>query len=459
MPSISTRSLPAALGQWRTRSGSLSVALADAVREGVLDGRIPVGGELPSQREMAGTFGVSRGTVVAALRNLRSEGWIVTRHGSGSTLQLPPRLTERTAPLSADHGIVDLRAAVTSAPYHACLAAADRAVGWFPATLLDDGAVLGGLACLRAAVADRYTAAGLATRPEQILITSGARAAISLLIDRFHDRRRPVLVENPSYPSALALLRQQHARLVTVPVTASGWDTDRLLAQRPGLAYLMPDFHNPSGALMSDRLRASVSDLASRADFMVISDETMRDLDLRDPAAPFPHLAGRNVVSVGSASKLFWGGIRIGWIRATAAVIGELLLNPLAAMISPPPLEQLIATELFTDEASILPARRTQLRRQRDHLVSLLRQEPGWSFEVPPGGLCLWMRLGNLPGQQLADRARTAGLLIAPGHWFSPDGTLAHHVRLPYTATAQTLTKAVAMLRTAAAECGSPVRA
>jgi DNA-binding FadR family transcriptional regulator len=86
MASISTRNLSVALGQWRTRSGSLADALAEAVREGVLDGRVPVGGQLPSEREMTGTLGVSRGTVVAALRNLCGEGWIVTRHGSGSTL-------------------------------------------------------------------------------------------------------------------------------------------------------------------------------------------------------------------------------------------------------------------------------------------------------------------------------------------------------------------------------------
>lgn len=456
MRSVQLRNLPVTLGEWRARSGPLASALADALRDAVLDGRMPVGGELPSEREMAVTLRISRGTVVAALDYLRGDGWIVTRHGSGSTIQLPPRLTERTAPLSADPGgVVDLRAAVTSAPYRACLAAVDRATGRFPANLLDDGACLGGLACLREAVAARFTATGLATRPEQIMITSGARSAIWLLVDRFHDRRRSVLVENPSYPELLGLLHKRGARLVTVPVTGGGWDQERLrdatASQRPGLAYLMPDFHNPSGMLMPGSLRTEMGALAARSDCTVICDETMRDLDLRDPAQPFPHLSGPNVITVGSASKLFWGGLRIGWIRARSTIITELLLNPLATLVSPPPLEQLIATELLTDEHEILPERRRQLRDQRDHLVGLLRQEPGWTFDVPPGGLCLWVRLGDQSGQQLTDQAKAAGLLISPGQWFSPDGTLLHHIRLPYAATPEILTKAVTLLRAASA--------
>jgi DNA-binding transcriptional MocR family regulator len=447
---------PADLGPWRTRPGPLAGALADAVQDAVLEGRIPVGIRLPSEREIARVLQVSRGTVTVALDRLRDGGWVITRQGSGSTIRLPPDLTGRTAPLSADQGgaVLDLRAAVTAAPHQACLAAMDRARSRFAATLLDDGAVRGGMMCLRDAVAARYTAAGLATRPEQVLITSGARAAAWLLIDCLHDRRRPVVAENPSYPGVLALLRRRRARVVTIPVTGQGWDEDRLrdavLSQRPGMAYLMPDFHNPAGSVMPARLRAEVSALADSTDLIVVADETMRDLDLRDPPRPLPHLAGPNVISIGSASKLFWGGLRIGWIRSTSARIAELQLSPLAALVSPPPLDQLIAAELLADERHILPARRTQLRAQRDHLARLLQEEQHWSFRLPPGGLSLWLRLHRLTGLDLAHRAQAHGLLIAPGQWFSPNDTLVHHVRLPFTATQDTLTKAVAILRAGA---------
>jgi DNA-binding transcriptional MocR family regulator len=441
------------LGAWRARPGPLATALAAALRDGVLDGRIPSGSELPSEREVAYALGVSRGTVVAALDRLRDDGWVATRHGSGSLIRLPPSLTERTLPLSADRAGLDLRAAVTSAPHQACLAALDRAGGRFAAALLDDGEAPGGLACLREAVAARYTAAGLATQPAQVLITSGARAAVALLLGRFHDRRRPVLVESPSYPGVLAQLRHARARTVTVPVTGDGWDEDRfrdvLRSRRPGLAYLMPDFHNPAGAVMPRPLRAEVSVLAERTDCVILADETMRDLDLREEPRPEPHLAGRNVISVGSASKLFWGGLRIGWIRAATRWIAELQLSPLAGPVSPPPLEQLIAVELLADEQRILGARRAQLRGQRDHLVGLLRELPGWSFRPPPGGLSLWLRHRDLTGQELAARAAARGLLISPGERFAADGTLVHHLRLPFTAGPEVLTQAAGILGSA----------
>ena len=447
--------LPHDVGAWRERPGPLAAAVAAALRDGVLDGRIPSGSELPSEREVAFALGVSRGTVVAALDRLRDDGWVATRHGSGSTIRLPPSLTERTLPLSADRAGLDLRAAVTSAPHQACLAALDRAAGRFAAALLDDGESPGGLACLREAVAARYTTAGLATRPAQVLITSGARAAIALLLSRFHDRRRPVLVENPSYPTVLAQLRQRTARTVTVPVTDDGWDEDRfrdvLRSRRPGLAYLMPDFHNPAGAVMPRRLRAEVSVLAERADCVILADETMRDLDLREEPRAEPHLAGRNVISVGSASKLFWGGLRIGWIRASTSRIAELQLSPLAGPVSPPPLEQLIAAELLADERRILFSRRAQLRAQRDHLADLLHEMPGWSFRPPPGGLSLWLRHRDLTGQELADRAAARGLLISPGRRFAADGTLVHHLRLPFTASPEVLTQAASILGAAIA--------
>jgi DNA-binding GntR family transcriptional regulator len=87
------------LGPWRTRPGPLAGALAGAVQDAVLEGRIPVGIRLPSEREIARVLQVSRGTVTVALDRLRDGGWVITRHGSGSTIRLPPDLTGPGSPL------------------------------------------------------------------------------------------------------------------------------------------------------------------------------------------------------------------------------------------------------------------------------------------------------------------------------------------------------------------------
>jgi len=456
------RGFAAALGTWRTKEGPLARSLSAAVREAVVDGRLPAGTRLPSERELARTLDLSRGTVVTALTLLRDDGWLHTRHGSGSVVQLPARLTERTTPWSLDRGgagdaDLDLTLAVTAAPHEAYLAAVGRAVERSAALLVDSGVATPGLPRLRALLAERYTRSGLATRPEQILVTSGAQAALTLLLDHLHtDPGAPVVVENPTYPGALAILRRRRARLLPVPVTtAYGWDTEHLAAtvrgKGPQLAYLIPDFHNPTGAHMTAPARAAVAALAERHALTVVVDETMRDLDLRTPPRPEPHLFGARVIQIGSASKVLWSGLRVGWIRAGADFVRELVCNPLQAQLSSPPLEQLIAAELFGDGLDeVLADRRTRLRAQRDHLAGLLAElETGWTFTAPNGGLSIWLHLGPATtATERAARAAARGLAVSPGPLFAPDrATLAHHLRLPFTATPDVLTRAVALLR------------
>jgi DNA-binding transcriptional MocR family regulator len=482
-----------ALGGWRTEGEPLARSLAGAVRAAVFDGRLPTGTRLPSERELARSLELSRGTVVTALAELRDDGWLHTRHGSGSVVRLPARLTERTTPWSLDRGgardaDLDLTLAVTAAPHEAYRAALERAVGRSSALLLDSGVATAGLPRLRELLAERYTRSGLATRPEQILVTSGAQAALTLLTDQLHtDRRAPVVVESPTYPGALAILRRRRARLLSVPVTGrDGWDIERLRdhvgGRRARLAYLVPDFHNPTGAHMNARTRTEVAVLADRHQLTVVVDETMRDLDLRTPPRPEPHLGGTRVIQIGSASKVVWSGLRVGWIRAGAGLVRALVRNPLQAQLSPPPLEQLIAIELLGDGDgddegdsdvedeggraddgrgggdggragerggldAVLADRLTRLRAQRDHLAGLLAGT-GWRYTVPDGGLSLWVHLGDTTtATELAARAARRGLAVSPGPLFAPDGTtLTHHLRLPFTATPEVLTRAVSLL-------------
>ncbi|MEV0455831.1 GntR family transcriptional regulator [Catellatospora methionotrophica] len=192
------------LDGWRKSGSSLTDSLVTAIHEAVLDGRLRIGDRLPAERRMAEMLQISRGTVVTALAILRAEGWLVTRQGSASTVQLPPQLSERYAPMSVDRpGLpIDLRAAVASAPNKVYTGAVMRALERSGPLLLGDGEPDAGLPELRELVAQRYTAEGIATLPDQILITAGARAALTLLVehlrpqqDRFGESdlcRRPV---------------------------------------------------------------------------------------------------------------------------------------------------------------------------------------------------------------------------------------------------------------------------
>jgi len=447
-----TMTFASRLGEWRSAGGALAQSLARAVQNAVLDGQIPVGSPMPSERALARAMDVSRGTVVAGLALLRDAGWIETRHGSGSVVRLPPQLTTRTTPWSLDHAAgdieFDLTQAVTAAPYQTYLAAARRAVDRSATLLVDAGTATAGLPQLRGLLAERYTQQGLATTPSQILITSGAMSALTLLVDHLCDRRRPILVESPTYPGAIAVLRRSGAPLVSLPVDAEGWRrvANLIRSSRANLAYLTPDFHNPTGALMPGDVRRHVGAHGDRHDVTVVVDETMRDLDLRTPPAAIPHVAGPRVITIGSTSKVIWSGLRVGWIRASSALIRELLLNPLHARLSSPPLEQLIAHDLLGDLDEIVCERRTQLRTQRDHLVNLLDGNDAWSYTVPLGGLTMWLQLHNTTGIALAAQARRRGLALTPGPQFSVDRTLTNYLRVPFTATPEVLTRAIGLL-------------
>ena len=437
--------------QWRALAPAASQALAVAIRNAVLDGKIQVGEQLPAERRLAARLGVSRGTVVAALARLRADGWLATRHGSGSTVQIPASLRLRYAPLPVDRAeaLLDLRLAVPAAPMDAYIAAAQRALARSPRLLLSDGEPGPGLPELREQIAARLTGQGLATEPNQVLVTAGARAAMMLLVAQL--RPRSAVVESPTFHGILSILRRPGRRLIPVTVTPGGWDASQLATAfghaRGGIAMLVPDFHNPTGALMDPQTRTHIAALAAGTGVTVIANETMRDIDLREPPAPAPRI--RSAITVGSLSKSIWAGLRIGWIRAPARLIRELLLNPLYPVCSAPPMEQLITCELLPQLDHLLRQRTRELRSQRDHLAAGLRQDSAWSFTTPPGGLWLWLHLAQTSGDALAAQAAAAGLAVLPGSTFSPDGTPGNYLRVPFTAPSGTLDKAAGLLRDA----------
>ncbi|MEU7861106.1 PLP-dependent aminotransferase family protein [Nonomuraea sp. NPDC049141] len=447
--------LARALGSWRGSGEPLGTALARAVREALLDGRIRVGSELPAERRLAAALGVSRGTVTAALARLRETGWVHTRHGSGSLVRLPTAVAERVAPLSAtgDAGsMIDLRRAVPAAPQKQYLEATLRAAERAGPVLAEHGEPGPGLPELRAVIAARYSREGTATRPEQILVTNGTRAALTLLAAHFQPRL--TAVEIPTYVDALHLLRATGTRLVGVRVTGDGWDLEQLesafAAARGHLAYLVPDFHNPTGTLMSPRVRHTVAELAARYRMTVVADETLRDLDLREEPTGIPRIAGS--LLIGSASKSVWGGLRVGWIRARASLVRDLQEHPLAGPLSAPPMQQLVAAELLSDPHPVLRRRQDELRAQRDHLCALLDGDDRWRFTCPPGGLALWLRLSATPAETVVRHANEHGIALVAGPHFAADATLTHYLRVPFTPPRPVLDRVAAVLGDACAQ-------
>ncbi|WP_371675874.1 PLP-dependent aminotransferase family protein [Streptomyces sp. NBC_01276] len=461
---IGSRQLAAMLpAEVRARPGYRS--LADALRTLILDGRIALHVRLPAERELAEGVGASRATVTAAYDLLRESGYVRSRRGSGTWTELP----DGHRPVGA-HSIVgaggfnadgdpgiDLAIAAMGAPEGSLTEALAWAAPRLPALARNPGYHPFGLPDLREAVADRFTGRGLPTRPEQILVTAGAQQAFALVVSLLCRPGDRVVTENPTYANALDALRHARLRTGSFAVSDRGWDMDvaeSTLGQTvPRLAYVIPDFHNPTGALMPERERLRLLAATRAAGTWLVVDETIADIALDVPApAPLASLGGRtgaeHVITIGSLSKTHWGGLRVGWIRATAKLITELAAVRVSADMTGSVLDQVVALPLMERLDRTLPARLAQLRSQRAALAqSLQRHTPEWSWRLPPGGLSLWVDLGEPVSSALAERAAAAGVHIGRGARFGVDpGTFEHRLRIPYTLPADRLDQGVRLL-------------
>ena len=464
---LSARSAALLLADWRDGTDVPAYeALSDAIRVLVIDGRVPLGVRLPAERGLAEALGVSRTTVANAYARLREDGFVVSLRGSGSVVHLPRDLAGRPDPerlggvVAGD--LLDLRkAALHAAPEVG--EAVERAVRHVPAALAGIGYDTVGDPGLRAVIAARYTERGLPTDPSQVVVTIGAQHAIALLARVLVRRGDAVLVESPTYPHAHEAFREVGARLVGVPVDArTGWDAaaleTTLRRTAPSVAYVMPELHNPTGATMAPGTRDLLLSVAAATGTVVVADETMGEL--RIDGEPAPPLAaadpsGASVVMVGSAAKVFWGGLRIGWIRAAPDLLQRLLLARPTGDLGTPVLDQLVARELVPRTAAVLEARRSFLRTGRDDVVAALRTRlPEWDVPSPAGGLTTWVGIGRPVSSALVLAARAEGVVLASGGVFGPDGGFERYLRVPFTMGAVDRTRLVDVLERSWARIG-----
>src|SRR5690349_9206123 len=282
------------LGGWRS-SGPAYLALAAALRLLVLDGRLPLRTRLPGERELADALGVSRTTASAAYAELRAEGYLASRRGSGSWTRLPADRPAAAAPAPPGPELIDLTTAAGAAPEGALHAALAAATAELPRHLPAPGYYEAGLPELRAVVAQRYTRRGVPTSPEQVFITAGALHGFALLLRTLAAPGDRVLTDHPSYPAALDALRAAGARPAPVPLGPAGWDMELLEATlrqaAPRLAYVIADHHNPTGLSLPAADRERLVALARATRTPLVIDEAMAELEL-DGAPPLPVAAG-----------------------------------------------------------------------------------------------------------------------------------------------------------------------
>jgi DNA-binding transcriptional MocR family regulator len=252
-------------------------------------------------------------------------------------------------------------------------------------------------------------------------------------------------VEHPTYPNVLHALANSGARPVPVPMGShrdGSWDLDLITATvrdaAPKLAYLIPDFQNPTGALLDGAGRERLVALARRTGTTLLVDETLAELALDVPAersvAAYGAADSPLVMTVGSASKVFWGGLRVGWIRTTSAMVRRLTATRASMDLGGPTLDQLVVARLMADIEPVVVSRRAELTAARDHLLGRLGQAfPHWRPSRPGGGLFLWIDLGAAVSSRFTVAARRHDVLLAAGPRFGLAGAFERYLRMPYS--------------------------
>lgn len=294
----------------------------------------------------------------------------------------------------------------------------------------------------------RFLAEDGVRRPvDNILIVHGARQAIDLALDLFLDPGDPIVVTRPNYSTALGIFRKHQATFVEVGIDANGMDVDELeavLGERrrsdlpmPKILYTVPDFHNPTGATMSLARRQKLLELADAFDFMVIEDDPYRRINFGgQPIPPIQSLdkTGR-VIGVGTVSKIFAPGIRIGWACASHEIVGRM-----AAMKSDsgcsPFVQRIVAMMLKSGRiADQTTALKKELKLHRDVMAAALRRHlPEAKFVVPNGGYYMWIELAKtVDGDALAAAAERSGVTIFSGVAYFANRTPRNFIRLCYS--------------------------
>lgn len=442
--SVGRNQLVRMLDGWGNVDGPLHSRLACGLRRLVLAGGLPAGIRLPSERILADGLGISRNTVTTAFDELRSEGILASRQGAGTYVSLAAshagvrgddRLAQYATATLAE--TLDLRsAALPGIPL--VLEEFNRLDPADLARLVPShGYLPGGLPELRDTVARYYSDLGLPTVGEQILVTSGAQQALRLVATALLEPGETVLVEEPTFRGAIEVLRSVGARLVPALPRPGQAQASKLRAMvdryRPALILVQSTVHNPTGGVLNEASRVALARVAAETGVPVLDDAAPADA-LVDGPAPKPLAAfGGPVLTIGSASKAFWGGLRVGWLRADPATVRSLASVKGGEDLGTSLLAQLLTIRLLPRIEEARAARRIELARARSRVLETLANLlPDWTPTRPDGGASVWLQLPTACATSFAQRCEREGVLVLPGPMFSAVDRLDDFLRLAF---------------------------
>lgn len=299
---------------------------------------------------------------------------------------------------------------------------------------------------LREQVLEVMRLEGIEAHPDDVVITTGSQQALDLVTRLFINPGDVVVAEAPSYVGALGVFRAYQADVVHVPLDEHGLVPEALeetlvrLAgegRRVKFLYTVPNFHNPAGVTLTLERRPRILEIAQRHGVLLVEDNPYGLLGFSgEPLPAIRSLDDEGVVYLGSFSKTFAPGYRVGWAVAPHAVREKLVLASESAILCPSNASQLAISAYLAehDWRSQVKDFREMYRERRDAMVGALSEHiPEASWTVPDGGFYTWVRLPEgLDAQAMLPRAITALVAYVSGTAFYADGQGADHMRLSF---------------------------
>ncbi len=286
---------------------------------------------------------------------------------------------------------------------------------------------------LRAAVAEQARRRGVRADPDDVLVSAGALQGIDLLCRVYLRRGDVVVAESPAFANALSAFRNSGARVLEVPVDEEGMDVAqaaRMIRRhgvRPRMFFVVPNFQNPTGETLSERRREALLALAASCGAVIVEDDPYGLLRYRGrDLAPIASLAVRaEVASVGSFSKTFLPGLRVGWVIASGDVVRRMAAAKQTMDSSTGTLAQRIVLEFLSRGGNDAHVERLRglYREKQDRARDALAREfggTGVTWNDPEGGFYFWVRLPRgVDASRLLEVALEEGVAFVPGRAFA----------------------------------------
>jgi 2-aminoadipate transaminase len=296
---------------------------------------------------------------------------------------------------------------------------------------------------LREQISQYMSSRGVQAKPTEILITHGVQQGLDLLSRLMIDTYDPILLESPTYVAAINAFELQKARFLTINRTTHGIDIRHLknilIKEKPKLFYFVPTGHNPVGNTISEKQRLEILEIADKYNTIIIEDAAYSELEYDSPEKLLrAYSCNKNVIYLGSFSKILSPGIRVGWIIASEEIIKQLVLIKQAADLQTSSLSQLVLSVYLAGNSldDHIQKCLKYYRKHRDIMLDSIRKNfpEEVRYTKPSGAFSVWVELPEkISSEKLLKQALKNGVAYEPGIVYFPNDKANNFIRLSFS--------------------------